>query len=65
VEKDVEPEAAGATFDVVQDHDRGHVEFQEIKLHSEKLRELQKLFADGVISKTQFDKKRKEILDRL
>ena len=65
MEKDVEPQDVGVISDVVQDHDRGHVEFKEIKLHSEKLRELQKLFADGVISKTQFDKKRKEILDRL
>jgi hypothetical protein len=40
-------------------------EFQEIKLQSEKLRELQKLFTEGVISKAQFDKKREEILGQL
>ncbi len=40
-------------------------EFQVIKLQSEKLRELQKLFTDGVISKAQFDRKRKEVLDQL
>lgn len=65
----VNPEAEQIIVEVspinVQTANQDLDEFQVIKLQSEKLRELQELFTDGIISKTQFDRKRKEILDRL